>query len=55
MKEQVLNSFDIIHRLYLYSNIYSTAVSVIAVSEGEWPGPNVELFMRGNKLGELSL
>ena len=34
LQSQAFNSFDIIHSLYLYSNIYSTVDSFIAVSEG---------------------
>ena len=36
LQSQAFNSFAIIHRLYLYSNIYSTVVYFIPFSEGAY-------------------
>ena len=47
LQSQAFNSFYIIHRLYLYSNIYSTVDSFIAVSEGVYVHNQCTIWLKG--------
>lgn len=46
-QSQAFNSFDIIHRLSLYSNIYSTVDSFIIVSEGVYVYNQCTIWLKG--------
>ena len=47
LQSQAFNSFDIIHRLYLYSNIYSIVNSFTAVSEGVYVYNQCTIWLKG--------